>query len=386
MKFGKAWLRNIKWKRVAAAVILFLVEILLFLEPMGWTKDTETDYLTGEDSWILENQGTGEGYCQKFRPRYRNLQSIGVVVFTEADALEGGSMNLVISDADNEVVFQREIPYEEVSLSGYTDVEVDLTVPKRADYYMTVELSRDDAGHLPSLKVCSTDIYLAENKALTYQKPLDNVQLLTRYIYTDAISFSKRIKVLLLCAIAALAVTLGLPDKPKVRRIAGVVLLLAGPLILGRRLEMLTTYDSVYLPISFRWNLAIMYLMELTMLLFTRSTKAAVCIVNIFLTILYSADYYVYSFRGDPLRVHDLTAFRTAAKVARNYDFTPNSHLAMAWCLCITLVALGACTGVKRKVMEKKRRIAKYAITTVLSAAVLISSVYLFLYTDMLVK
>lgn len=124
----------------------------------------------------------------------------------------------------------------------------------------------------------------------------------------------------------------------------GGLLFLSAPLILGVQLELITTDTTYLLWFAMRWNIAIIYLLELIVLLWTLSFRWSVIVTNVFLTIVYSVNYFVYSYRGVPLRPSDLSAIRTVAHVAGNYRFTPSSQMLKCWMLLLSFVILaGLC-------------------------------------------
>ena len=118
----------------------------------------------------------------------------------------------------------------------------------------------------------------------------------------------------------------------------GSVLLVLMPLILGYRLEMLNIDKSILVDNGIAWNLAIMYFLELVIVLCCGSLPIAGVIATLLFTILYSVNDYVYAFRGAPLTLNEAMAAGTAAKVLGNYDFTPRRELAVCWLIAVLFV------------------------------------------------
>lgn len=164
-----------------------------------------------------------------------------------------------------------------------------------------------------------------------------------------AVSMGKILRALLLCGLTAGGIALGLPRNPKLRRAAGILLLVFGPYVLGRRLELLTIDTSYLLSFSLMGNVCLMYLLELIVLLAAGSMRFCICFSTCFLTLLYTANYYVSSFRGTPLRMNDFAAAGTAARVVGEYSLRPNSHLAFAWCMAVLVLVFGMQTGTGKK-------------------------------------
>lgn len=369
-----------------AALLLFLLETALLVWPVGWLREDISNYLTGEGCWDMERQEGNFACRQEFRPKYNNLAGVGIVISSEEE-LRGGNAVIVISDAKNNVLFETRLPYEDTAFNIYTDIEIEPPLNRAGQScYLSVYLEADENGRIPVLAATDTSYHIPENVALEQAEKLPNAQLVTAYFYRDVIPGEKLFRAFCICGITALGIAIGLPRNRQFRKFMGVILLAAVPWILGRRLELLTLNPNFLLPFSMRWNVALMYLFELILLLCTQSFRASVCIGSLTLTLLYSANYYVFSFRGGPLRLNELTAIGTAAKVISHYNLRPNNHLAMAWCIAILFLAYGAQTGFRWKTQKKSRKTA--VRLTALTAGVVLAAVsgHQLFYTDMLVN
>lgn len=369
-----------------AALLIFLLEMALLVWPVGWLREDVLNYLTGEGSWNMECRDGSFACRQKFRPEYNNLESIGIVISSE-EALSGGNAVIVISDTKDKVLFETSIPYESATIDAYTKIKIEPPINRAArTCYLSVYLEADGNGNVPVLLAVGTNYHMSENVVLEQEEKLQDAQLVTMYSYKNAIPVEKFFRAFCICGVTALGIAFGLPRDRRFRKFLGVVLLAAVPWILGRRLELLTINPNFMLPFSMKWNMALMYLLELILLLCTQSFRASICLSSLTLTLLYSANYFVYSFRGEPLRLNDFSAIGTAAKVMGHYDLRPNSHMAMAWCILMFFLVYGAQTGFRWK---SRKKIIKAAVRlTSLTAGVLLAAVsgHRLLYTDMLVQ
>lgn len=370
------------------AFFFFFLEMALMLWPIGWCGEEETSFLAGEGSRILEGKDTDTGVCQEFSPQYSKLKSLGFVITSNDADVIGGSVRILVTDRENTVLAERELLYDQVNFDTYTDVELNLFLSPKESYYLSIFPEVSDNGVRPALKVCGKEYVLPENQTLTYSEELENVQILARYIYSDAISVEKVWKVLLLCVCTALAIAFTLPEKRWLKRMTGCLVLLAIPYVLGARLELLTVQESFLLPFSMKWNMAIMYAFELILLLCIQSLRVAALVADVVLTVLYSVNFFVYAFRGVPLKFSDFSAIGTAAQVVGGYDLTPNSHLAFAWCIAVLFgVVAWKAGGIKRRrrqfaVKEIGLRLAS------LAAGIFLTCIggYQLLYTDLLTE
>lgn len=205
-------------------------------------------------------------------------------------------------------------------------------------------------------------------------------------IWENVVSLGKILRAAFLCGLTALGIAIGLPGNRRIRKIAGMALLVFGPYVLGRRLELLTIDRSYLMSFTLMGNVCLMYLLELILLLGTGSIRFSVCASNVFLTLLYSANYYVYSFRGTPLRMNDLAAIRTAARVVGEYSLRPNSHLAFAWCMAVLILVFGMQTGTGPKREKAGRRVAARLVSLGVGLVLAVGGGYILLHTDMLVR
>jgi hypothetical protein len=344
-----------------------------------------TNYLTGEGSWEEQLSEEVPVFTQTFVPKYSNLYSLSFLMNMNQVSKQDGEVQICVSDKNGQILFEENRGFSEITDGAFTDVKVDLRLSAGRKYYLSLAVSPSSEGEYPAVSVCSTDYKLSENRSLTGGEVLKDTQLVAGYQYRDAMPVSKAAKIIFICLLTALGVMFGLPDNKYLRRAVGIIILVAAPLVLGRRLEFLTV-SSYYLPFAMKWNVALMYGLELILLLCTHSPGFSAVATNIVLTLLYSANYYTLMFRGTHLRMNDFTAIQTAASVVGDYNLTPNEHLAMAWGIFLLLMVFGLQTGVrkdKNKKFELKRLIS-YGITIALAAGIAGYGAYQLLYTDLL--
>lgn len=364
--------------------MLFILEMALLVWPARWLEEDITNYLTGEGCWNMEAREGVFSCRQAFKPENDKLANFGILISGAGD-LQGGKAVITITDTRNRTLFETYLPYEEAVIDAYTDIEIDPSLLRAGrTYYLSVRMEADKKGRVPVLAACSSTEYpMAENIALEQEERLQDAQLVTRYCYENTIPGKKLFRAILICAATAFGIVFAPKDK-RYRIVLGAALLAAAPWILGRRLELLSFHNTDYrLPFAMNWNIGIMYLFELILLLCTQSFPAGICISNVILVLLYSANYFVLSYRGEPLRFNDLTAVGTAAEVVGNYSLRPNSHMAMAWCICLLFVVYGARTGVRFQITGKIKNAAFRLAGVSLGITLALVCGYRFLHTDL---
>lgn len=367
---------------ILAAFLFFILEMALLVWPVGWLEEDITNFLTGEGCWDMESLDGDFSCCQKFKPEYDNLASIGIVISGPGD-LQGGNAVITISDTGNRTLFETTLPYEEAVINAYTDIEIEPSLMRDGrTYYLSVRMEADNKGRIPVLAACSSMEYpMTENIALKQEKRLQDAQLVTRYCYRNVISKTNFWGALFICAITAFGIVFASKNR-KFRILMGAVLLAAIPWILGRRLELLSLNSQFLLPFAMKWNIGIMYLFELILLLCTQSFPASICVSNLVLVLLYSANYFVFSYRGVSLRFNDLTAAGTAAEVVGNYSLRPNSHMAMVWCISLFFLVYGVRTGVRWEMTGKLKTVVIRLTGFLFGVTLALVCGYQFLYTD----
>ena len=377
--------RRKKW--FFLAILFMLLEMALLIWPVGWIGEEVCNYLRGEGNYVLQVKPGENSFCQVFSPEYRHLKSIGIIISeegTEGINKEDGTARIIVSDEQNEILFCQDFPYTSIAFDTYMDFEMNLKLSPQKDYYLTVIL--DESGNAqPSLKVCGTEYYMAENRILYYGDEVENTQLLTQYKYTKTISKDKLLKTIILCLCTAMLIALKFPQSKSVRRVIGCLVLWAIPFVLGARLELLTIDTSFLLPFALLWNICLMLLFEVILLLCTNSLWITAIAADGGLTVLYSANYFMYKYRGAALKWNDFAAAGTAAKVIKGYSLAPNSHLAMIWCIAVLLAILAFKARNPLRWRFQKAYLLKRTVTFAAGVAIAVISGYQLLYTDMLV-
>ena len=329
-------------KRIFVAGLLFLLEIGALIWPIGLLREQRIDFLSGEGSYALDGDYETENVCQVFRTPYSGrLNSIGIVLTSEnRGAVGNGKIRLLITNKANEILADREVSYSEDAFDSYQDIEINLDVKRNQQYWLTLVLSKDENGLVPAAKVCSTEYPLKENEILYFSSEIENTQLVTRYTYTNALDVTKACKGIILALLTAILFAIPAVTDKKVRVLAGIVGFVLFPIVVGKRLEALNLVQQFYLPDSMKWNLFLMYLIEILFIMIIGSVRWGLLISQVLLTAAYTVNYFMYLFRGVPFRVNDLSAVGTAAKVVGGYDLTPNSHVTFAWALLLLIIMI----------------------------------------------
>ena len=166
------------------------------------------------------------------------------------------------------------------------------------------------------------------------------------------------------------------------KQLPGWLVFAVAPAVLGYRLEMLSADLQYLLPYAVVWNIGIMYWLQFVLLLLTNSPGLSVILVNLVTTVLYSVNYFVFAYRGEPVRINDITAAGTAAQVAANYDYTPTPYMAITWVLAAVVVVLAWVCG--RNIKVVKTGITRRMVCVSAGVLVLLAGGYGLLGTELL--
>lgn len=380
------FLRSIKfaWSRkvwIVVGIIIAIAEIAIAWGPVDCVREDVCNYADGNGSWALDAAYKETGVCQKIRAEYSGiLQTLGIVVEAPEGTLRGGNLHLTFSDAHNTVLYDTLISYETMNNGSYTYIEMGQRVRKGRIYYLTIGLDQAEDGIQPELLVCNHANGVKENKELSLEDTLADTQLLTSYDYKDALIPKKVLRILLLSVATAFFIAFPLPQNDWIRRGAAILVLLTMPGILGSRLELLTAMEGLAYPFALKWNVLIMYGVEAVLVLAFGSMKWGIIATDILLTVLYSANYFVFLFRGEALSVSDFTAIGTAAEVAGGYRFVPNDHLYLVWCLALLFGMIARRCKIVKKAGSVKKKIIVHS--TSLVTAVILGCAGAYILTD----
>lgn len=373
------------------AVILFIVAGILLAGSKSPLRESVTHYLSGEGSWGVDFNEDSPVYRQIFVPAHTNVRQIGFVVEWEqaADIDENSAaVTAEIADRDGNVVKNVDVAQAQLKSGVYSEVTLNCTMKRGALYELRLKSHMESEIH-PALNVCGTEYRLAENREFIGENESADTQILAEYVYDDALQIPRYLKAMLLVLLTALGIAIGLPKSKRVRFAAAGVLLVVGPIWLGRELELLLP-TNVLLPHAMKWNLGLMYLFEIIILLFTQSFRFTTVFCNVVLTVLYCANYFVHAFRGTYLKANEFTAIRTAANVVGKYDLKPTPDMAMCICTAAVLVCWGMCVGTggekdgQGRIRERRIKIICHMVTAAAAIALTVLAGHFLVDTDLL--
>lgn len=376
-------------KRMLFGFLLGFLELVLFLAS-GVMQEEVTHYHSGEGSFGLNEPS----FTQSFIPSHKELKTYSFLVELPEEEWDG-TVRCTIQDQEENILYEQCFSGAELKDGAYTDVPVQLSLKTGRTYYVTLQASPAADGSYPAVGVVSVEQKLPEQGVLTGGNipegtTPEEIQFVSRYCYTGVVPSKTIWKLVLLCGLTAFLVMFGLPDKRSFRRKTGLLLMFLMPLVLGSLLEGVDQNSTIYLPNALKWNLCLMYGIELLVLILSHSPGGAAALGAGALTMLYSANHFVLEFRGTSLRVNDFSAIGTAARVAGGYNYMPTGKLAVAWAVCLVFILAGICalrgkrteTGLKLKKHRRYHLFCSYLLSTVSAVILAGCGAYLCFSTD----
>ncbi len=161
-------------------------------------------------------------------------------------------------------------------------------------------------------------------------------------------------KLVVLGLVTWCAIMVRIPEKLKA--IAGAVLAAVAPWVLTFWLEKMSDKITSVPYEVVLYNIGVAYLIEVILLLLTMSFRAGITATVSLLTLFYTVNHFVFLFRGKAFTPNDLLAWKTAAGVMGNYDFTPNNIMVVAWSYFVLFVVLAWKTGKRAGVGGGERK------------------------------
>lgn len=385
------WLKDCVIHHKVRMLIGFLIlffELFLFFGT-GIMGEEITHFHSGEGAYELTFSEENSTVQQTFRPTHENLELISFLVRMDGVTQKDGSVEVTIAQESGETVFGKTIGFDKLKDGAFTDVETNLLVQPHKKYETILTVTPSSAGEYPAVGICDKKYRLKENGRLFQTETEVNAQLVSRYRYTDAVEIKPTMLmgILCICFLTAFGIMFGLPKKKGIRQGVVIFLLLAAPWVLGSRLEMLTYKKVYYLPFALRWNVGILYGLELVLLLITQLPWLSVCLVSVAATVIYVANNYVLLYRGKPLHIHDFSAIGTVKEVVGDYEFQINGPLLIIGALLVLILVFALQTFVKsrkRTAKEWALRGASYVLTIALGMGCLLLGNYILIDTNFL--
>lgn len=234
------------YKRWIAGMISFLVIWLVFLEPGCLAGEEISSFLTGEGSWELENIEAKSTVYQEFVPQYAHLKAVSVSFAQNTMGEEHYYINVGIMNEDREILAQKKVNSENLNEMAYTDFPISLTLKPGKTYYLFVE--KDDIGEKGLVvNVCGKEYVIPENGNASWGEESLECQLLTSYVYEDAVTSKTKLIVILFGVLAGLGIAIGLPCAAFVLGVAaGFYLLDSGEILEKNCITYSSGFDQAF--------------------------------------------------------------------------------------------------------------------------------------------
>ncbi len=297
---------------------------------------------------------------QMFRAKYPSLNSIYVYFANEHEGKNAGNVIFTILDRDGNLITEKKVAASDIINKEFTKIELNETLKMGAEYKLLVSGEGLTAGNAP---IIYREKNSMGNHNITVGERTYSGKMEVRYFYPAETT----VQVLMIMASAIGLMVLVVVDMKKifktaksrkVCRVLAQVLFYLAPMAAFYIMEQFT-YNSILdiYPVAIALNIALYYSLYFGLYVVTNSKKATMIITLLLSYLLGAANYFVLTFRGNPILPTDLASLTTAMNVAENYTYTLNSSFFTS-ALLLLLLSIGFC---RISTQEKKMNLQKRA-------------------------
>ena len=300
---------------------------------------------------------------QSFKAKYPKLDQIYVYFANEHEGKNTGDIIFTIYDGKETEVAKASVAASDIVSKDFTEVPLQVTLQQGKKYRLVVTGEGLSAGSSPIIYREKKSFGGQNVKAagITYGGKME-----VRYHYPAETTA----QMLLIMGGAALLMVLVLFDFKKLirgkkteiaMRVLEQVLFFGTPLI-GFYIVERFTYNSIadIYPVAVAMNLLLYYGLYFLGYVISGSRKANVIGCLLLSYILGAANYFVLTFRGNPILPTDIASFTTAMNVAENYTYTLNASFFTSGLLMLFVTIL-YCKLKAGKKINARRRVAVLA-------------------------
>ena len=305
---------------------------------------------------------------QTFRAKYQALDSIYVYFANEHEGKNAGNVIFTVLDRDGNQITSKQVAASDIINKDFTKVELNETLNMGEEYKLVVSGEGLTSGNAPIIYREKSSI--GKNNVTIGEKVYKG-KMEVRYFYPAETT----VQVLLIMAATVFLMVLVLVDMKKLfkgsksqmaGRVLEQVVFYLAPIAAFYIMEQFT-YNSILdiYPVAIVLNLVLYYSLYFGLYVITNSKKATVIITLLLSYILGAANYFVLTFRGNPILPTDIASLTTAMNVAENYTYTLNSAFFTS-ALLLLFLCIGFCRISQDKKMNLKKRMALLGTAAVL--------------------
>lgn len=297
---------------------------------------------------------------QSFKAKYPKLDHIYVYFANEQEGKNTGDIIFTIYDGNETEVAKASVAASDIANKDFTEVPMNTTLEQGKKYQLVVTGEGLSAGSSPIIyrekksfggqNVKAADISYGGKMEVRFHYPAET-----------------KAQMALIIGGAVLLMGLVLFDLKRLirgkktelaMRVVEQVLFFATPLI-GFYIVERFTYNSIadIYPVASAMNLLLYYGLYFFGYVISGSRKANVIGCLLLSYILGAANYFVLTFRGNPILPTDMASFTTAMNVAENYTYTLNASFFTSGLLLLFVCILYCKLQAGKKINLKRRMV-----------------------------
>lgn len=363
---------------IVLALIAFIVLVL-----MNKSQFSETVAKGVPDKKISKIAITdGDKVVQKFKATSNTMERLNILVDRNEQTGRAGSIDLNVKDSKGKSIFH--ITPSLLEVDGLKNMAATMRRTQRAEnkWYRVVVNQKLNKGETYTIEITAKGIkedrplYLYTSKKMgnIYQpvvvngKEQKDIHIRTR-VWTTQIDVSAVVLTvaITLALIVLILIPLNIPEKWNKR--FTWILFVINPWIAFYMVEKVFYNPiSIMNKLAFGLNVLWFYIIYMILLLIFNRMKWALLAGNVFFYGAAIANYFVMTFRGNPITPADIYALGTAMDVADHYVLTYDKAAIVA-----TVVLLGLCVFASKletySVFKWKKRLIVVAVTAAVTAA-----------------
>lgn len=315
---------------------------------------------------MMDNEVEAE---QEFRAKYANLNSIYVYFANEHEGKNAGNVIFTILDRDGNQITEKKVAACDIINKEFTKIELNETLKMGAEYKLVVSGEGLTAGNAPIIYREKSSF---GNNNITVVDRTYSGKMEVRYFYPAETTVQVLLIMLATIGLMALIVIdtnkiLKSEKSQKVCKVLAQATFYLAPIAAFYIMEQFT-YNSIFdiYPVAIALNIALYYSLYFGLYVLTNSKKGTMIITLLLSYILGAANYFVLTFRGNPILPTDIASLTTAMNVAENYTYTLNSSFFTSALLLFFLCICFCRISMQEKKLNWKKRAALFGAVAVM--------------------
>lgn len=181
------WFQHTTW--VQKGILFLMVMCIIPFWPLGLVRE-EVQQLSGSEShaWTGAIE-PGMTVTQAFQASHGRLLSLEIVLDYDVSQVLEGNLLFEILDAEDNILYQQKIPYDQIDNYAYYPIEMNLKL-KRYHIYKYCVTNLDITENMPkAVYTVDEKMHAAPNRQMTFNGETVEGKAMTRYKWNATLRF-----------------------------------------------------------------------------------------------------------------------------------------------------------------------------------------------------